>query len=391
MSAADWPLPGEEPLSQRRLPDYLPARMLNEFVYCPRLFFYEWVEGLFAESADTIEGKLQHSRVDAGEDALPAPGEGGEEAVHSRSVQLASDRHRLIARIDLVEGDQDAVCPVDYKHGAPRQGGEGLEAWDPDRIQLAVQALILRENGYRCDEAVVFYRKTRQRVRIPIDEALLQETLAVLDQARRLALAGRIPPPLADSPKCPRCSLVGICLPDETQALHAQSLPGLEPGPTQLALFPEDGARSPGRVEIRRLVPARDDLRPLYVNTQGARVGKSGEVLQVKEKDELVQEIRLADVSQVNLFGNVQLSTQAIQTLCAAEIPVNYFSQGGWYYGTTTGLHSRNIFLRRRQFQLAEEPWFALLFARSLVAGKIRNQRTLLQRNHIEPPAAALR
>jgi hypothetical protein len=27
------------------LPDYLPARMLNEFVYCPRLFFYEWVEG----------------------------------------------------------------------------------------------------------------------------------------------------------------------------------------------------------------------------------------------------------------------------------------------------------------------------------------------------------
>ena len=34
----------------------LPARMLNEFVYCPRLFFYEWVEGIFAHSADTIEG-----------------------------------------------------------------------------------------------------------------------------------------------------------------------------------------------------------------------------------------------------------------------------------------------------------------------------------------------
>ena len=36
------------------LPDYLPARMLNEFVYCPRLFFYEWVEGVFAHSADTV-------------------------------------------------------------------------------------------------------------------------------------------------------------------------------------------------------------------------------------------------------------------------------------------------------------------------------------------------
>jgi CRISPR-associated protein Cas1 len=87
----------------------------------------------------------------------------------------------------------------------------------------------------------------------------------------------------------------------------------------------------------------------------------------------------------------VQLSTQAIQTLCAAEVPINYFSQGGWFYGITTGLNSCNVFLRRKQFQLAEEPWFALSLARRLVSGKIRNQRTLLQRNHIEPPAEALR
>ena len=53
------PLPSPE-----ALPDYLPARMVNEFVYCPRLFFYEWVEGLFRESADTVEGMAQHRRVD---------------------------------------------------------------------------------------------------------------------------------------------------------------------------------------------------------------------------------------------------------------------------------------------------------------------------------------
>ena len=41
--------------AKRELPDYLPARMVNEFAYCPRLFFYEWVEGLFAESVDTIK------------------------------------------------------------------------------------------------------------------------------------------------------------------------------------------------------------------------------------------------------------------------------------------------------------------------------------------------
>ena len=51
--------------------DYLPARMLNEFVYCPRLFFYEWVESVFRESADTVAGKVEHRRVDSGAGALP--------------------------------------------------------------------------------------------------------------------------------------------------------------------------------------------------------------------------------------------------------------------------------------------------------------------------------
>ncbi len=34
----------------------LPARMLNEFVYCPRLFYLEHVDGLFANNADTMTG-----------------------------------------------------------------------------------------------------------------------------------------------------------------------------------------------------------------------------------------------------------------------------------------------------------------------------------------------
>ena len=62
--------------------------MLNEFVYCPRLFFYEWVDGLFRESADTLEGSAQHKRVDARPSELPAAGE-AEEKIHARSVTLS--------------------------------------------------------------------------------------------------------------------------------------------------------------------------------------------------------------------------------------------------------------------------------------------------------------
>src|SRR5216117_1566937 len=53
------------------VPEYLPARMLNEFVYCPRLFFYEWIEGVFAHSGDTVEGALRHDTLGEKPDALP--------------------------------------------------------------------------------------------------------------------------------------------------------------------------------------------------------------------------------------------------------------------------------------------------------------------------------
>ena len=337
------------------MPDYLPARMLNEFVYCPRLFYYEWVEGVFAHNRETVEGALRHSKIDGKHDELaPADELAPEDRLDSYSVTLSSETHQLIATLDLVTGDSGAVVPVDYKRGAPRKDDQTgtLEAWPADRVQLAVQALVLRDNGYVCNEAVIYYVRTKQRVRVAIDEALVAETLEALREARILASSGIIPEPLEDSPKCPRCSLVGICLPDETRLCHALEVN--EPALVELGGQPH---KSPGvPAEPRRLVAARDDLRPLYLNTQGLHVGKSGNVLKVKERDKVVEEVRIGETCQVSLFGNIQLTTQALQTLCENEVPIAYFSQGGWFYGITQGLGVRNISLRREQFRLADKP-----------------------------------
>lgn len=399
MSALPVPfpvLPQSKPRVPRGdLPDYLPARMVNEFVYCPRLYFYMWVEGLFRESADTVEGSAQHKRVDARPAALPEAGE-SEEKLHARSVTLSSERLKVIAKLDLVEAEGFAATPVDYKHGAPREAGKDgpLEMWPADRVQLALQAIVLRENGYECDEVIVFYQKTRQRVRVPVDAALISEAEEAVARAWELAEYGVIPPPLVDSPKCVGCSLNTICLPDETNQLTEFDLSGA----TQLGLFEAaDGEvmRKPPASEglakpIRQLMTPRDDLKPLYLNTQGLRVGKSGEVLQVKEKDKTVQEVRIGEVCQVNLLGNIQISTQAVQSLCESGVPVTYFSMGGYFYGITTGLNTKNVALRRSQFRLADSERFALELAQKLVAGKIRNQRTMMQRNHVEPRKMAL-
>ncbi len=389
---------------------FLPARMLNEFVYCPRLFYLEHVDGLFAHNRDTIHGALLHKRVDRKTDEFPAAGkrqkktvtptvaaEPERESIHARSVTLSSETYGVIAKLDLVETTGDLATPVDYKRGAPRELEDGtLVAWDPERVQICVQALVLREHGFVCHEGVIFFWETRQRITVPIDTALLELTHRAIAGARQLMSDRTIPPPLTDSPKCPRCSLVGICLPDETNACRDVDHAGRKlEQPLLFDIGPVWAAHSGRSVyppnKIRPLITARDEQRPLYLNSQGLAVGKSGEVLQIRERSKTVQEVRLHDISQVNLFGSIQMTTQAIQTLLESEIPLIYFSMGGWFYGMTQPVGLKNIIWRREQFRRADEQGFCLRVAQQLVGAKIRNQRTMLMRNHIAPPADALR
>lgn len=393
----------------------LPARMLNEFVYCPRLFYYEFVEGLFVHNADTLHGRSLHTYVDKGSGAmLPAAkkkveatgdevgvGDASSEAgiIHSRSVHLSSERLGVTAKMDLVEvhispSESDValgelfarpqvteVCPVDYKAGSPREGDEGRELWDTDKMQLGIQCLILRDNGYACSEGVIYYRGTKQRVRLPITRELEDWILAKIAAARTAVLCP-IPPPLDASPKCVRCSLAPVCLPDETAFLQKT---GAEKPQTQGAPRTFSSATPP-----RRLMASREERRALYLNTPGLHLGRSDEVLQVREKNQVIEEFRMSNVCHVALFGNIQISTQAVQALCSAEIPVTYFSMGGWFYGITRGHSLKNVFLRIEQFRQSADPHACLGLARAFVRGKIRNHRTLLMRNHVEPPPQVL-
>src|SRR5438445_6450131 len=59
---------------------------------------------------------------------------------------------------------------------------------------------------------------------------------------------------------------------------------------------------------------------------------------------------------------------------------------GVWFYGITRGHGLKNVFLRMEQFRLARDQIMCLSLARQFVHGKIRNHRTLLMRNHLEPP-----
>ena len=128
----------------------------------------------------------------------------------------------MIAKLDRVERRDGVSVPVETKHGKPARGASPL--WPPELAQVTAQALLLREHGHEVPFIEVFFvgSNLRRRVEIPPDG---EEWVArLVAEIRENAARPVPPPPLVDSPKCPRCSLVGVCLPDETNLLAARSV-----------------------------------------------------------------------------------------------------------------------------------------------------------------------
>jgi CRISPR-associated protein Cas1 len=335
------------------VPDLIPARMVNEFAYCPRLFHLEWVQTKWADNADTSDGRYAHRYVDKGGGSAPLPDDDGE-LVAARSVSLSSATLGLSAKVDLIEGEGDTVRPIERKRGSAPDNPQ--RSWEPERVQLCVYGLLLREANYRCDEGYLVFAESRERVRVRFDDELVRRTYELIDGLRETAAHDTAPVPLVDSPKCPRCSLVGICLPDETNALNARA-----------------------DLPLRRMLPRDPAARPVYVSEQGAVVGRAKGRLEVRRKGELQASARLIDVAQLCVFGNAQVTTGLIRELFGRGVPVCWFSYGGWFAGIGNGLPAKDAELRRRQVIVAAQG--GLDIARAIVAGKIKNCRTMMRRN----------
>lgn len=340
----------------------IPARMLNQFVYCPRLCYIEWVQGQFIDNAFTMEGNFQHRRVDEEKGEIP------EEIVEIKkkatSVLLSSEKSSLIAKMDLLHVEGEKALPVEYKRGKKPK-----KIWDSDKVQLCAQGLILKDNGYDCDHGVLYFAESRERVKLDFTPEEIEKTLRAKDELLYMVKQGGIPPPLEDNPKCMGCSLAGVCLPDEVNLIRHEKK----------------------EKNVRRLVPARIPPLPVYVQEQGAYVKKQGEEIIILKSGEIQSKTRIIDISQVCLLGNIQITTQAVRELNIRGIPVCYFSFGGWFTGLTQGLSHNNVELRLQQYETATDSKSSLELSRYFVQGKIKNSRTFLRRKSKENPDTALK
>ena len=409
--------------------EYLwPVRNVAEYAYCPRLFYLMEVEGVHIANADTLEGQRVHKRVDSPSKAVGTKSKSkkttksanakpiAESAVAvldedvneenaddspesdpillqrkltARSLTLTSETLRLTATLDIAEIEGQAATPVEYRKGSPRkienecsnEDGWNLteelprafyEPWPTDRIQIALQALLLEDAGYEVCEGIIYYATTKQKLRIPMTQELRAEAMEIFEQARCCAEKSR-PDPLWNDGRCVRCSLQPFCLPDEVNYVLASE------------------RSSKNQERPRSILPLREDGLFLVAQHDGIKIGVRGESIRFTDYDgKVAREVPLANVEEVALLGGVQISTQAIHTLSSLGIPVIFLSSVGRPISFIDPLDAASAITRKSQILSLEDETRKVQFVKSLITAKIENQRTLLMRNHPDLPKSVL-
>ncbi len=332
---------------------YIPLSQINTYVFCPRRFYYESIEGHQVVNDHVEEGKIKHENVHT----AVTDRKKGDKTV-SRRQYLASDTLGVSGYTDLVEEKNGIPYPVEFKKA-------GTGNWLNDQVQLCLQGLLLEEKtGVSIPHGYIFYIGSKRRRKVPFDKELRETTRRYVEAARTLLNSQKIPKPVHDN-RCNGCSVRPICLPDEVAYLQE-----LDERP-------------------KRIKPALGIDNVLYVDEQGCAIKKTGERILVAKENEILRDVPLIHLGQVVISGNVNLTTPAMQTLLHEGIPVVFLSAYGRYHGALTPQVSRNSLLRCEQHKVANTPPACLDLSKAFVRGKVVNMRTMLQRRKWQAPDSA--
>ena len=165
------------------------------------------------------------------------------------------------------------------------------------------------------------------------------------------------------------------CDPEGGEAIPVETKRGRVPA-VPLRSYPPERVQVMAQGLLLRRHGYQSDLQE-----QGARIGKTGERLTVTKDKEIIGDSRLIETSQVVLFGNVQISAQALHLLMEKGIPVIHFSTGAWFHGISHGTGIENAYSRAAQYASAADPLHCTRFTVPLIHAKIANQRALILRN----------
>jgi len=125
----------------------------------------------------------------------------------------------------------------------------------------------------------------------------------------------------------------------------------------------------------------------LYICEQGATLNKSGDTLHVRKAGVTYLEIETKQIETIQLFGNIQITTQVLRELLYQGIELAYYTEDGKLYGQLTPPHVKNVELRYLQYKLSEDQAFKTAIAKELLDWKMQGGIEFLsdsQKNHPE-------
>src|SRR6266704_3451343 len=184
--------------------EMLPISSLNALEYCPRKFYYQFVQGEMMVNDLVLEGTLEHQRVhQAGTHRT------GAEEIETTRLYLYSEALHVSGFADVIQERAGMFVPMEYKHGH-------LGEWLNDHVQLCAQALCLEEmqpEKSPLPYGYIYYIGSRRRVRVDFNEELRTNTQAAISRAFQVATLEKPPPPLEGKlvARCPNCSLISLC------------------------------------------------------------------------------------------------------------------------------------------------------------------------------------
>ena len=175
---------------------------IRDRIFCERQCALIHVEQLWAENVFTVEGRQLHDKAHDGASETI-----GDVRI-ARGLWLKSNRLGLTGQADVVEFHSDGqAMPIEYKRGKPKKDAS-------DRVQICAQAMCLEDMlQIEVSEGSLFYGTRKRRTKVEFDLALRELTLSKIARLRQM-IDNRETPTALRMPKCEKCSLVELCMPD---------------------------------------------------------------------------------------------------------------------------------------------------------------------------------
>ncbi|MGE0104544.1 MAG: type I-MYXAN CRISPR-associated endonuclease Cas1 [Blastocatellales bacterium] len=346
----------------------LPIHALHALAYCERLFYLENVENLRVADERVFAGRRLHVEIERKEDE-------GEWL----TLQLESRKWGITGKVDCVRRRDGRLIPYEHKRGRAARGANGeAGAWWSDKLQIiAYAALVEEHSGQAITEGRIRYHSDNTTVRVEIDDDARRLLAEATARARELQASVVRPPVTANENLCAKCSLAPVCLPEEARLGEREIGRSGDKETAQSAISSSLGSRS-----AIRLFPADDDRQALHVTTQGARVGRKGDRIEITPpvgSDDMPTLYPVQEVGQVVLHGYTQISTQALGFCSQNEIGVHWVTNGGRYLGSWTA-GAGTVQRRIRQYKALTDAEFCLQLAKQLVEARVRGQLSFLLR-----------